>query len=400
MAEVESMISITRLLNGSSYFGDSLRFSAEICGQITGASAPAVVWTATRTCNLNCTHCDAIADRRKFPGELTTDEAKALIDDLAASHVPTLLISGGEPLVRPDMIELIAYASGRGLRVTFSTNGTLITEAAARALREAGVEQVGIAIGGSEETHDRLRNRKGSWREAVEGIRILRKEGLGVGIRFTITGANIDDLGEVFSLAQREEVDRLFLYHLVYSDHSDTPATMDLTTHETRFVMDAVIDQAEQWLREDRPIEVLTADNGADGPYVYLRLIQKDPSRAEKVLELLRLSRGNQIANAVAAIDSYGNVHPDQFTQNHTLGSVRERRFAEIWSHPADALVADMRDRRSHLKGRCSTCLWVDVCNGNYRTRAEAASGDFWESDPACYLLDSEIAPDFLAGAD
>src|SRR5262249_15505328 len=127
--EISTMISVTKLLGGASYFGDRLRYDSQSSKQRTGTRpgfGPVVVWNSTKTCNLKCVHCYAEAEIRKFNGELTTEEARAMIEDLAAFNVPALLISGGEPLVRPDILDLAEYATSLGVRVTFSTNGTLI----------------------------------------------------------------------------------------------------------------------------------------------------------------------------------------------------------------------------------------------------------------------------------
>jgi radical SAM protein with 4Fe4S-binding SPASM domain len=136
----------------------------------------------------------------------------------------------------------------------------------------------------------------------------------------------------------------------------------------------------------------MTVDNHADAPFVYLRLRDINPQRAEAALSLIRNNGGNRSGIAIGAIDSFGLVHPDQFSANHTLGSVRERPFSQIWRDSRVALLEGLRNRKALLKGRCATCRWLPVCNGNFRARAEAATGDYWESDPGCYLLDSEIA--------
>src|SRR5688500_400196 len=136
------MISVTKLLGGDSYFGDRLRYDSQSSAQKTGASpgaGPVVVWNATKTCNLECVHCYADAETRRFVGELSTEEAQHMIEDLAAFNVPALLISGGEPLVRPDILDLADYATSLGVRVTFSTNGTLIDEKKAERLKKIGV---------------------------------------------------------------------------------------------------------------------------------------------------------------------------------------------------------------------------------------------------------------------
>lgn len=389
------MISLTKLLGGSSYFGDTLRYDRDSIRQTHGArpgSGPVVVWNATKTCNLDCQHCYADAAKRRFPGELSTTEAREMIDDLAGFKVPALLVSGGEPLVRPDVLELAEYALGLGIRVTFSTNGTLIDPPTAKRLRDIGVSYAGISIDGTEETHDRFRGKAGAYRESIRGIRNAREAGIRVGLRFTVTGDNVDDLPAVYRLVEDEGIGRLCIYHLVYSGRGSYLTGIDLETMEKREMMNDLLLQVDRWNAEGREIEVLTVDNHADAPFVYHWLLDRDAVRAEEALQLLRRNGGNRSAIAIGAIDSFGFVHPDQFTSHHILGSIRDQPFSKIWMDPDNAFLNDMRRRRELLKGRCASCRWLSVCNGNFRTRAEAATGDLWESDPACYLLDEEIA--------
>jgi len=131
--------------------------------------------------------------------------------------------------------------------------------------------------------------------------------------------------------------------------------------------------------------------NHTDGIFLYLKLKREDPIKAEKVLKLLKNNGGNRTGMAIGSVDWYGNVHPDQFTSNYSIGNVSEKSFGEIWSAQSNKLLWKLRNRKSLLKGRCSKCQWLDICNGNVRVRAEAVYGDLWQSDPACYLTDSEI---------
>ncbi|HVT42894.1 MAG TPA: radical SAM protein [Thermoanaerobaculia bacterium] len=389
------MLSLTKLLGGGSYYGDSLRYDRDSARQKHGSrpgSGPVVVWNATKSCNLECMHCYADALRQKFAGELTTDEARAMIDDLARFNVPALLFSGGEPFVRPDLLDLAEYASGLGIRVTFSTNGTLIDRRIAARLKRMGVSYIGISLDGREENHDRFRGRKGAFREALRGIRNCRAEGIRVGLRFTLTSDNAEDLPAIYRIIEREGIGRLCIYHLVYSGRGSYLSGIDLEAHEKRDVMSGVMEQVETWNEEGKEIEVLTVDNHADGPFAYYWLLMRDQERAEAALELIRSNGGNRSGIAIAAIDSFGLVHPDQFTSNHAVGSIRERPFSEIWKDPNVELLSRLRNRKELLKGRCATCRWLSACNGNFRARAEAATGDYWESDPACYLLDEEIS--------
>jgi radical SAM protein with 4Fe4S-binding SPASM domain len=390
------MISVTKLLKGeATYAGDRLRYHDKSADVTTGArpdSGPVVVWNCTKTCNLECVHCYADARTRRFLGELTTFEARNMIEDLAAMRVPALLISGGEPLVRPDVLDLAQYATSLGVRVTFSTNGTLIDERRAQRIADIGVAYVGISIDGNEERHDRMRVRDGAYKDAVRGIRHCRNAGIRVGVRFTVTQDNVNEIDSVFQLVEDEGIGRLCLYHLVYSGRGSYLSGIDLETPQKRALMNKMIERVEGWNGEGRNIEVMTVDNHADAPYIYLWLMEHDPARAKDALALIRNNGGNRSGIAIGCIDSFGLVHPDQFTSNHSLGSIRERPFSEIWRDSRVELLGGLRRRKELLKGRCATCKWLPMCNGNFRARAEAATGDYWESDPGCYLLDSEIA--------
>lgn len=389
------MISVTKLLGGASFSGDRLRYHDHSATQKTGArpdSGPVVVWNATKTCNLECVHCYANARIKHFDGELTTSEAMAMIDDLAAFRVPALLMSGGEPLVRPDILDLAQYATSRGVRCTFSTNGTLIDQKKAKRIADIGVAYVGISIDGNEERHDRMRVRDGAYKDAVRGIRNCRDAGIRVGVRFTVTQDNVNEIDSVFQLVEDEGIGRLCLYHLVYSGRGSYLSGIDLEVNQKRALMNKMIGKVEKWNGEGRNVEVMTVDNHADAAYIYLWLLDRDPSRANDAFNLIRNNGGNRSGIAIGAIDSFGIVHPDQFTSNHALGSIRERPFSQIWSDSRIELLDGLRRRKELLKGRCSSCRWLPMCNGNFRARAEAATGDYWQSDPGCYLLDSEIA--------
>jgi Fe-coproporphyrin III synthase len=166
---------------------------------------------------------------------------------------------------------------------------------------------------------------------------------------------------------------------------------------QKREFMDKLILQTDKWNRDKRDIEVMTVDNHADGPFIYLWLLENDPARAPYAYDLVMRNGGNRTGVAIGAIDSFGFVHPDQFTQHHVVGNIRERKFSEIWTDPHVALLAGLRERKEKLRGRCATCKWLSCCNGNFRARAEGAFSDYWESDPACYLTDAEIAADAVA---
>lgn len=385
------MIGVSRLLCDTENYGDSLRYAKGSHGQHHGAVSgmgPVVAWNITRTCNLKCVHCYSNSDGKQYSGELTTAEAKKFIDDCAAFKVPVLLLSGGEPLMRPDVFELVEYANSKGIRTTFSTNGTLIDKKIAQRIKDLGVGYVGISLDGLGEANDSFRGQAGAFGRALEGIRNCLEIGQRVGLRFTINRYNFHDLKNIFELIKEERIPRVCFYHLVYSGRGSGMMEHDVTHEESRQAMDMIMEKAVEF---GENCEILTVDNHADVVYLYLEYLKKDPARAEKIWELMLRNGGNRTGIAFANVDPVGNVHPDQFTQNHTFGNVRDRAFGDIWTDLSHPVLAGLKDRKGLLKGRCSQCKWLNVCNGNFRARAEAVTGDFWESDPACYLTDEEI---------
>lgn len=396
------MISVTKLLFAREYYGDSLRYTKNAHAMRNGAGegmGPVVVWNSTKTCNLKCRHCYMSSDNKKYQNELTTQEAKSFIDDLADFHVPVLLFSGGEPLIRPDFFELAEYAQAKGVRPTLSTNGTLITREVAQRIKDIGVGYVGISLDGLQDVNDQFRGVEGAFQKAMEGIQNCVAVGQRVGLRFTINHHNIQELENIFDFIERENINRVCFYHLVYSGRGTAMKNQDVTAEESRRAMDIIIRRTKDF--EDRGLEkeILTVDNHCDGVYMYLKaLAEGNDQQAAQIKKYISMNGGNRSGIAFGEVDPFGYVHPDQFTQHHTFGNVRDRKFSEIWQDTSNPIMAGLKDRKPLLKGRCSQCRFLENCNGNFRTRAEAVTGDFWESDPSCYLTDEEIG--IAGGAD
>jgi Fe-coproporphyrin III synthase len=392
------MIGISKLYCGTVEPSDALRYgrhSGQLPShllQFSKDKKPVVVWNMTRRCNLKCVHCYAQAKNQFFENELSTAEGKALIDDLAAFGSPVMLFSGGEPLMHPDLPELAEYAVKKGMRAVISTNGTLITPEMARTLKAIGLSYVGISIDGMEEIHDRFRAVKGAFADAMEGIRNTQAAGIKVGLRFTINRFNVGEIPRVFDLLEEMEIPRVCFYHLVYAGRGSKLVKDDLSHEETRKAVDLIIDRTRDLHDRGKPKEVLTVDNHADGPYLYLRMKERDPERAKEVLELLRMNEGNNSGRGIGCVSWDGEVHPDQFWRHESFGNVRQRPFSEIWTDLSNPMMRRLKDKKQYVTGRCAACRWLDICGGNFRVRAEAVHGDIWAPDPACYLTDEEIA--------
>ncbi len=392
------MIGVSKLYCGAVEPSDVLRYGAESGKlpshllQFSRDKKPVVVWNMTRRCNLRCVHCYASAKDLDYGNELSTDEGKALISDLAAYGCPVILLSGGEPLARKDLAELARFAVGQGLRVVISTNGTLITKEKASEFRKIGLSYVGVSLDGMKEIHDRFRGREGAFDDALRGIRYCREEGIKVGLRFTMNRRNAGEIPRMFDLMEAEDIPRACFYHLVYAGRGSRLVEEDLSHEETRKAVNLILDRTRDLFRRGLPKEILTVDNHADGPFIYLRLLKEDPERAGEVLELLRMNEGNNSGRGIGCVSWDGEIHPDQFWRNIRFGNVRERPFSAVWEDRSLELLAKLKDKKKHVKGRCAACRWLTVCGGNFRARAEAVTGDVWAPDPACYLTDEEIA--------
>jgi 12,18-didecarboxysiroheme deacetylase len=392
------MIGISKLYCGTVEPSDALRYgrsSAHLPShllQFSKDKRPVVVWNVTRRCNLKCVHCYAQAKDIAFNNELSTRDGKKLIDDLAGFGVPVLLFSGGEPMVRPDLPELAGYAVQMGMRAVISTNGTLITREKARVLKDIGLSYVGISLDGMEAVNDRFRGVKGAYAKALDGIRNCQEAGIKVGLRFTINKANVAEIPKVFDLLEEMQIPRICFYHLVYAGRGSHLVEDDLSHAESRAAVDLIMDRTKELHNRGKPKEVLTVDNHADGPYVYLRLLRENPARAKEVLELLKMNEGNNSGRGIGCVSWDGEVYADQFWRHYSFGNIGRRPFSVIWSDTSEPLMGKLKEKKQHVKGRCATCRWLDICGGNFRVRAEAVSGDVWAPDPACYLSDDEIA--------
>ena len=354
---------------------------------------PIVVWNLTRTCNLKCVHCYTASEARKYPYELSTEECRPVLDDLAEFKVPAVLFSGGEPLVRKDIFELAAYGRDKGLHVVLSTNGTLIDRKTAERFVELKFAYIGISLDSANPVvHDEFRGVQGAFERAMRGFQHCKEVGQKVGLRLTLTRHTIRDLGKIFELIERFGIDRACFYHLCPAGRGKDLSA--LPAEQARAAVETIFDRTKDLIDRGKRVEILTVDNHCDGPALYLKMLREGHPRAEQVLDMLRWNGGGRYSSGVgiANIDYYGNVHADQFSMFRTFGNVKRRKFSEIWQDTSDPIMAGLKDRLPLLKGRCGTCRFKEVCGGALRARAEIATGDPWAADPACYLTDEEIA--------
>ena len=355
---------------------------------------PVVIWNLIRRCNLRCKHCYSISSDTDFPGELSTDEVFAVMDDLRAFRVPVLILSGGEPLLRPDIFEISARAKAQRFYVGLSTNGTPIDESLIDRIAQADYDYVGISLDGIGAVHDAFRRQEGAFDRSLRAVRLCRDRGIKVGLRFTLTLDNAEHLPALLRLADDEGVDKFYLSHLNYAGRGNKNRGDDATFALTRRALDLLFEVAWEAVERGENKEFVTGNNDADGVYLLHWVEQRFPDRAEHLRDKLIQWGGNASGVNVANIDNLGNVHPDTFWWHYSLGNVRERPFSAIWRDVSDPIMAGLKQRPRVIGGRCGACAHFAICGGNTRIRALQLTGDPWAEDPGCYLGNDEIGID------
>ncbi|MBK7542273.1 MAG: heme d1 biosynthesis radical SAM protein NirJ [Candidatus Competibacteraceae bacterium] len=352
---------------------------------------PVVIWNLVRRCNLACKHCYSISADTDFSGELSTEEIFTVMDDLKAFRVPVLILSGGEPLLRPDIFTIAQRAKDKGFYVALSSNGTLIDQSNIDRIAEIGFDYVGVSLDGIGDTHDRFRRQAGAFAASIHGIRLCQERGVKVGIRYTMTEDNAHDLPRLLELLESEQIDKFYFSHLNYAGRGNRNRKDDAHHQTTRRAMELLFETCWRSVQSGEAREFVTGNNDADGVYLLLWVRRRFPEMEAHLRAKLAQWGGNASGVNVANIDNLGNVHPDTMWWHYSLGNVRERPFSHIWPDTSDPLMAGLKASPRPVKGRCGQCQYFDICGGNTRVRAQQLTGDPWAEDPACYLDDEEI---------
>lgn len=386
------MIDLTRLIRGLDNRPEQIRYEEQ---HVEDALVPLVVWNMTPACNLKCRHCYFGACDERDSEELSTAEAKSFIDSLVQANVPVLVFSGGEPFFREDIAELTRYATEQGLRPIASSNGTFLTEERAQAVADAGMQYIGVSLDGIGETNDEFRGVDGAFDRARQGLRNARDAGMGTGIRCTMTETTVNDVPDVIDLMIDEDIDRMNIFHLIYSGRGGDITDADLSFEKTREMLDYLYERTNEIADEYPNKQLLTAGNYTDAVYLYHKIREDFPDRESRARDLLfadgpgRVVKNGDAGPKVVNVDHRGDVHPSMFLSQYTMGNVREQRLDTILAE--SDLWKKLAEPSEHLKGRCGECPWKGVCGGNSRARADAIHDDLWASDPRCYLTDEEL---------
>ena len=352
---------------------------------------PVVIWNLIRRCNLTCKHCYSISADTDFPNELDTEQVFEVMDDLKAFGVPVLILSGGEPLLRPDIFDIAHRARAMGFYTALSTNGTLIDDSNIEKIAEVGFDYLGISIDGIRETHDRFRRKEGAFDASMQALRRCHDLGIKVGLRFTMTQDNAAELAQLLQLRDDEGIDKVYFSHLNYAGRGNKNRKDDTHFQTTRWAMELLFERALADVQAGRDTEFVTGNNDADGVFLLHWVRRHYPEQADHIEAKLRQWGGNSSGVNIANIDNQGRVHPDTMWWHYDLGNVKERPFSEIWQDTSDPIMAGLKQSPRPVKGRCAQCAFLSICNGNTRVRAMQLAGDPWAEDPGCYLTDEEI---------
>ena len=353
-----------------------------------------VFWETTKACNLHCQHCRAVPEAERAASELTTGEGVGLIDQIAAVATPVLILSGGEPLYRPDIFDLGAHARDRGFRIALATNGTLIDRGIASRVRTTGFSRVAVSLDGAvPETHDAFRRLPGSHARALTGLRYLKEEGVSVQVNSTIARHNVAELPQLLDLALSLGADALHIFMLVPVGCGVAIAEREmLPADEYERVLHWFYDQSKTCaidlkatcaphyfrVRAQRIVEERRQGDRST-PFVAHGTTLKAAPDPAGGRPLSTMTRGCLAGTAVCFVSNVGEVYPCGYLPV-TAGSIRQRSFAEIWRQ-AD-IFSRLRDPGA-FEGKCGECRYLAICAG-CRARAYYETGDYMDAEPFC----------------
>jgi len=347
------------------------------------------IWNFTNRCNLSCMHCYSKADLDS-KDVLSTEKIMDTLPRLKNSGVKFIIFSGGEPLTRKDLFDIALRCKELGIITYLSTNGLYVTKSNAQKIIDT-FNYVGVSIDGSEKTHDHFRGLKGSFVESMKAVKLLNSySGAKVGIRFTITKETYDDLQFIFELAEKENIPKIYISHLVYSGRGLDNLEMDLSKTQRREAVEFIIDKAFEYYNDARDIEIVTGNMEQDAILFLDRFEKEYPNLKDEMKKRLVSWGGNSAGRKLLNIDSVGNVKPDPFFPK-VIGNIFDNDFEDIWKNKPIELLEKLRVHPRKISGKCEECDYIDICNGGSRSRAYAIYDDMWAEDPSCYLSDLEI---------
>ena len=344
------------------------------------------IWNFTNRCNLSCLHCYSKSTLDEVD-TLTTEQIKKTLLEMKANGVKFVIFSGGEPLTRKDLFEIADFCKDNGIITYLSSNGLYFTKSNVQRIVDT-FNYVGISIDGDEPTHDYFRGLKGAFKETLKAVKLANATGAKVGIRFTMTKDTIGSLEYIFDLAEKENIPKIYVSHLVYSGRGLDNLKMDLSKEQRREAVAFILAKAFEYYETGRDIEIVTGNMEMDGVMFLNEFSKRYPQLKTKMRDRLVKWGGNSAGRKLLNINSEGDVRPDPFFPL-IVGNIIKQEFGEVWQ--SGQLLDKLRIHpRNEISGTCAECEQIDICNGGSRARAYAISGDLWAEDPSCYLTSDE----------
>jgi heme b synthase len=339
-----------------------------------GSKLNMIAWEVTRSCNLNCVHCRAAANCGPYPGELSTQRCFQLLDEIAAMSSPVIILTGGEPLLRPDIFEIAMYGTNKGLRMVMATNGTLVDLATARKMISSGIKRVSISIDGKDApSHDAFRQQAGAFEGAMAGVESMKAAGMEFQINTTITTANLSQIKDILKLARNLGAAAHHIFLLVPTGRGRDLANQAITAAE--------YEKTLLWFhQESLSCEIQLKATCA--PHYFRILHQqktKGETRKKPVGHFHEMTRGCLGGISFCFISHIGQVQPCGYLELD-CGNVQKQSFNEIWEN--SEVFGNLRDV-SKYGGKCARCEFIKVCGG-CRARAYEATGDYLAEEPLC----------------
>lgn len=334
-----------------------------------------IAWEVTRSCNLNCVHCRAAAHLGPYPGELSTEKCLALIDEIAAVAAPVIIMTGGEPLLRPDIFDLASYGTKKGLRMVMATNGTLVDEPVARRMIAGGIQRVSISIDGKDaQSHDAFRGEPGAFAGAMRGIDAMKSVGMEFQINTTITAANLHEIKDIHDLVLKLGAAAHHIFLLVPTGRGKDLARQAITA--------ADYEETLKWFHQES-LTCAIQLKATCAPH-YFRIMHQNKTKgagpAKKAGGYFHEStRGCLGGISFCFISHVGQVQPCGYLEL-SCGNVQKQSFAEIWE--SSEVFCNLRDYGKY-GGKCGRCEFIKVCGG-CRARAYEATGDYLAEEPLC----------------
>jgi heme b synthase len=344
-----------------------------------------IAWETTRRCNLKCVHCRSSSELEVHGHpDFSLEQASHIIDDIAAYASPVMVLSGGEPLLRPDIFEIASYGSGKGLRMCLATNGTLVNQDVCRQIKGTDIKMVSLSLDGAQaKTHDDFRNQPGAFEGTLQAIELFNKHDIPFLVNSSFTTRNKDEVPHIFELVKKLGATAWYMFMIVPTGRGED--VMD------ELIPEKLYNEILEWHYEVEKQETEILMRPTCAPHYYRIVRQKAKEEGETFKRRnLKFSTGGSkgclAGQLICLIDVDGEVLPCSYFPK-SAGNIHQVPFKKIWEE--SELFLNLRDFKSY-GDNCGRCEYVNVCGG-CRARAYAMTGDYLSQEPFCSYVPRQL---------